>query len=285
MATRAHGVVTRVELLEAGVTVAEVKQRLSTGALIRVHRGVYRVGHRAPSPEASYLAAVRACGEKAVLSGLAAAWLLGLVKGRPPAPDVTAATERRIEGVRTRRSRRRDRTPLMWRGVPVTMVAQTLVDIAPDLTVDELALACHEAGVRFHTTPADVEALLVRQEATPGAGKLRRVLHGEVQVTLSKLERRFLARLREAGLPLPITNRPAGGRRVDCRWPAHRLTVELDSYRYHASRHAWERDHRRAREAYARNDDFRRYNYTDVVEQPRLMMRELRDLLSTQRPA
>ena len=79
---------------------------------------------------------------------------------------------------------------------------------------------------------------------------------------------------------LPLTNRPAGGRRVDCRWPELRLTVELDSYRYHASRHAWEKDHRREREARARGDNFRRYTYGDVFEEPELMMAELRGLLA-----
>ena len=55
---------------------------------------------------------------------------------------------------------------------------------------------------------------------------------------------------------MPVTNRPAGSKRVDCRWPDHNLTVELDSYRYHRSRHAWENDRDREREAYARDDDF-----------------------------
>lgn len=82
-----------------------------------------------------------------------------------------------------------------------------------------------------------------------------------------------------------MTNRVAGGRRVDCRWPAHRLTVELDSYRYHASRHAWEQDRRREREARARGDEFRRYTYGDVLESPELMLRELRALLSPRHPA
>lgn len=104
-------------------------------------------------------------------------------------------------------------------------------------------------------------------------------MHGEIPVTLSALERRFLIRLSEAGLPRPQTNRVAGGRRVDCRWPEQRLTVELDSYRYHASRHASEQDHRRAREARARGDEFRRYTYGDVFEEPGLMLTELRDLL------
>ena len=49
IASAAHGVVTRAQLLSAGVTLAEIRHRMRTGALIRVHRGVYRVGHRAPS--------------------------------------------------------------------------------------------------------------------------------------------------------------------------------------------------------------------------------------------
>jgi very-short-patch-repair endonuclease len=97
-----------------------------------------------------------------------------------------------------------------------------------------------------------------------------------VRVTLSKLEKRFLQLLRQAGLALPETNRPAGTKRVDCRWPAHRLTVELDSYTYHRSRHAWEQDRRREREARARGDDFRRFTYDDVFARPHVVLTELR---------
>jgi very-short-patch-repair endonuclease len=104
-----------------------------------------------------------------------------------------------------------------------------------------------------------------------------------VHVTLSGLERRFLKRLREAGLPLPETNRVAGARRVDCRWPQHELTVELDSYRFHNSRRAWELDRRREREAHARGDDFRRYTHDDVFEAPEQLLRELTTLLRVDR--
>jgi very-short-patch-repair endonuclease len=100
-----------------------------------------------------------------------------------------------------------------------------------------------------------------------------------VRVTLSRLEARFIRRLKEAGLPLPKTNRVAGERRVDCRWPEHKLTVELDSYRYHHSRYAWEQDRLREREARARGDEFRRYTSRDVFEDPRFMLSELRALL------
>jgi very-short-patch-repair endonuclease len=80
-------------------------------------------------------------------------------------------------------------------------------------------------------------------------------------------------------LALPRTNRAVGGRRVDCGWPEQRLTLELDGYRYHNSRHAWERDGRREREARAKGDEFRRYTYGDVFEDPRLMLRDLAELL------
>jgi very-short-patch-repair endonuclease len=134
--------------------------------------------------------------------------------------------------------------------------------------------------VRHGTTPDHVEAVLRRRPNARGARRLRAVLHGDVHLLLSGLERRFLELLGAARLQLPVTNRPAGGRYVDCRWPDRRLTVELDSYRYHSSRQAWERDHRREREAYARGDEFRRYTRDDVFETPGVVLRELRALLT-----
>ena len=280
IASRAHGVVSRVELLAAGITVDQIAERVRRGALMRVHRGVYRVGHWAPSVEADYTAAVKACGKGAVLCGYAAAWIWGLVKGHPPSPEVSAPTERHIPGVLTHHCRRlpgahRGRR----RGIPVTSVPRTLVDLAGSVNADDLARACHEAGVRYEITPRQVEAVLARRPNAPGARMLRQVIHGDIRVTLSRLESRFLERLREEGLPLPVTNRPVGGRRVDCRWPGHHLTVELDSYRFHNSRHSWKQDRERERDAYARGDEFRRYTWDDVFKTPEQMLDELRGLL------
>jgi very-short-patch-repair endonuclease len=275
IASSAHGVVTRPQLLQAGLTRAEIKWRVRIGALIPEFRGVYRVGHRAPSVEARYLAAVRACGEGALLSGRSAAYMLGVLKGAPPPPEVTAPTERRVPGVITHRSRRGEQDATTWRGIPITTTARTLVDLAASLSLNALARACHEAEILHGTTPAHVEAVLQRRPRTKGAAKLRKITEGDVRVTLSKLEQRFLTLLKQAGLALPETNRPAGGRRVDCRWPPQRLTVELDSYTYHRSRHAWEQDRQREREARARGDDFRRFTYGDVFERPAVVLSEL----------
>jgi very-short-patch-repair endonuclease len=182
--------------------------------------------------------------------------------------------------VKTRRSRLIDpRDATTFRRIPVTTLPRTLVDLAAVLDLDDLGRAFHEAEVRHRTTPAQVETALARRPQSPGAAKLRAVLHGDAPIVLSRLEKRFLALLRQAGLPLPVTNRPAGGHWVDCRWPDRRLTVELDSYRYHHSRHAWEHDRQRERQARARGDEFRRYTWSDVYEQPRQMLAELQTLL------
>jgi very-short-patch-repair endonuclease len=200
LATRAHGVVTRIELLAAGISDDQIRQRL-----------------------------------------------------------------------------KRDST--VWRGIPVTTPARTLVDLAAVLSEEELARVFHTAHVRFRTQPGDVEEVLARRPSTKGAAPLRRVVQGDSALLLSRMEKRFRVLLKRHRLPLPVTNGHIDARYIDCRWPTHRLTVELDGYRFHATRHAWEQDHRREREAYARGDQFRRYTWHDVFEDSRAMLRELRELL------
>ena len=70
----------------------------------------------------------------------------------------------------------------------------------------------------------------------------------------------------------------ADGSTVD--WPRTAPDRGDDGYRFHASRHAWEEDRRREREARAAGNDLRRYTYGDVMEAPGLMLAELRALLS-----
>jgi hypothetical protein len=65
-AGRQHGRVSREQLLALGVDGKRIERWLADGRLRRVHRGVYAVGHIAPSTDAEYIAAVLACGMGAV---------------------------------------------------------------------------------------------------------------------------------------------------------------------------------------------------------------------------
>jgi len=227
------------------------------------------------------MAATKAGGSQALLRGPAAAHSLGLIKAKAPPPEIVTPTNRRVKGLKVHRCRSLSKADAtIWRGIPITSPARTLVDLANHMSAEALARACHEAGVLHGTTPRQVDEVLRRKPNAPGAARLRKILRGDERATLSKLESAFVARLQAAALPLPLTNKPAGTKRVDCRWPEQRLTVELNSYRFHNSRHSWEGDYRREREARARGDEFRRFTWTDVHEDARYMLRELRKLLS-----
>jgi very-short-patch-repair endonuclease len=253
------------------------------GLLIPEHAGVYRFGHAAPSTEATYLAAVLAAGDEACLARRAAGHLMRLLRGAPPPPEVIARNERRIKGIKVKRSRRLDPCDTtIWQGIPTTTIARTLVDLAAVLPEYELGRAWHQARVLYRTEPRDVEAVMARRPTSKGAAALRAILRGK-PISLSRLEHAFLKLLKDNDLELPEANTVYGGRYVDCRWPAHKLTVELDSYRYHSSRHAWEQDRKRERQARARGDDFRRYTSDDVFEDPGSLLSELSPIVGSRR--
>jgi hypothetical protein len=279
LAARQNGVVTREQLLEAGVGRAAIQRWARNGLLIRVHRGVYRVGHAAPSVLATYTSAVLACGEGAALSGRAAAYLQRLTNRRTiPAPEVTTRLDRRPEGVLVCRCRHMDRRDLTrMHGIPVTTVPRTVVDLAGRVSAGDLGRAVHQAQVLHGVRPHHVEAVLARRPNAEGAGVLRGVLRGGA--LLSPLEAAFVELLTEERLPLPRTNRKTDGHYVDCRWPKERLTVELSSFRYHNTRQSWEDDRQRRREARERGDRFREYSWYDVVEASGPTRAELRRLL------
>ncbi len=145
------------------------------------------------------------------------------------------------------------RTRSCCRGLPVTSVARTVVDIAAALARRP---SPGRATRRASATARPRQRSRPSSPSRPDAGQRRccgRYSAG-TSTSLSAGSSRALSRpaSRQRISRCRSTNRPAGGRRVDCRWPEHRLTVELDSYRYHASRYAWEQDRRREREAYAR---------------------------------
>jgi very-short-patch-repair endonuclease len=68
---------------------------------------------------------------------------------------------------------------------------------------------------------------------------------GDPGITRSEGERILRRYLRAAGLEQPLTNRKIGPWEPDFLWPAERVIVELDSWRFHQHRSAFERDRRK----------------------------------------
>ncbi|HZU39600.1 MAG TPA: DUF559 domain-containing protein [Solirubrobacteraceae bacterium] len=249
LADRQHGVVSHAQLLELGFGRDAISWRRRRRTLRAIHRGVYGVGHLALSADAQRLAAVLACGRDALLSHRSAAELWDLTRpAEPPELHVTALARkcRSRPGIEVHRAldfEDGDRTVV--RGIPVTTPARTLVDLAGRAASRELERALDEAITLGLLEPADVEAALERYPRRRGTAALRALLADRerpTSLTRSHSEERFLALVRRARLPTPRQNARIDRYTVDFYWPEHRLVVEIDGYRYHSTRSAFERD-------------------------------------------
>jgi len=78
LAERQYGIVTRRQLLSIELGTGLIQDRVRSGRLLQIHRGVFAVGHRRIDRRGEWLAAVLACGPGAVLSHGSAADLWGL---------------------------------------------------------------------------------------------------------------------------------------------------------------------------------------------------------------
>jgi very-short-patch-repair endonuclease len=123
----------------------------------------------------------------------------------------------------------------------------------------------------------DAVLLTATGRATKG---LRAILNGPDAPTRSRLEDRFLTLVAQAGLPRPEVNQKVRGYEVDALWRGERLIAELDGYRFHSSRSAFETD--RARDARLQAAGYRvvRITWRQLTKEPEVMKTLLRRLLA-----
>ncbi len=163
LAERQHGVVARRQLLAAGLGREAIAHRIRVGRLYCLYRGVYAAGHRLPSPEARWMAAVLAAGRRAVLSHRSAAALWGIRHWRGANVDVTVPSSRQQRpGVRWHVTNLAADEITSLAAIPVTTVPRTLLDLAAVLDHRGVERAINEAEVRRYTDPLSLPALLAR---------------------------------------------------------------------------------------------------------------------------
>ena len=284
IAATQHGIVTRGQLLAAGVTPRMLHGRIAAGRLHVLHRGVYRVGP-VTATHATILGAVLACGPGAVLSHASAAAHWGML---PPAePDaslhVTAPRgfRRRVKGVTLHRRTLAPFDVTTSEAVPLTVPVRTILDLASDVGPSELERAIARAERAGLLRCAELTAAAA-QRRTRGAPRVRALLHGRdtPALTRSEAEARLLQLIRRGELPRPRVNAPLHGFEVDFLWPAEQLVVEVDGFAYHASAQAFERDRRRDAALTAAGLRVIRLTWNDIVQRPEATLVTLARALS-----
>jgi len=275
-----HGVVTSKQLFALGLSRAAVSKRARNGRLHRLHQGVYAVGFGYASRERSWMAAVLACGEGAVLSHASAAvlWeLLRPISGPVHVSIPSRSGRRRKVGIQLHRCaslggtsgahlptiglQMRPASLVTVRNrIPVTTVPRTIADLRGALPPHLVRRATRQAELAGH-----------------------RIQGAEAEGTRSDLESDFLCFCRRHALPRPEVNVTVGRFEVDFVWRDQGVAVETDDFRYHRGRVAFEDD--RARELELRRHGFavRRFTGQLLGEQPDLVAADLRRALADRR--
>jgi predicted transcriptional regulator of viral defense system len=268
-----HGVVSRRQLLNLGLTAMAIRHRVKTGRLHPVRRGVYAVGRPQVTREGRWMAAVLICGPEAVLSHRSAAALLGFGEEHPGYIEISIRRHGRprCPGIRTH-----DR-PGLWNrdvevhlGIPVTSPVRTFLDLATVTGPVTLERAINEAD-KLDVIDADsLRKALDDHPGQPGICLLRHVLDKDTfRLSDDELERLFRPLAAAAGLPAPLTKHMVNKFEVDFFWPALGLVVETDGWRYHRTPSAQTRDALRFQVHVANGLTPLRFSHYQVKYEPR----------------
>jgi predicted transcriptional regulator of viral defense system len=250
LAARQHGVVSRCQLLDAGITDRMIGKRLASGQLVPLHRGVYAVGHAHLRPNGYRLAAVLAVGPGAVLSHRDAAALHGLRDGGGTRIDVSVPADRTsTERIRVHRRRRLDADDVTTvEGVPVTSMSRTLVDLGEVASYDALLKALREAERQRTLDVKGIEEALERLRGRRGTSVAK------VRGALAELERHGAS----------LTRSP----------------LELDGWAWHNTRRAFQRDRDKANLWTGSGWTVLRFTHDDLVRRPEVVVAAVRAQLS-----
>jgi len=236
------GVVSRQQLLAAGVTQKVIERRLKRGDWQQLNRGVYALFTGSPGRPAWLWAAVLRAGPGAALSYTTAAELHKLIDDEAEAIHVTVPSTRRTEasGIVVHISARVDVASHPRRDPPRTNIEETVLDLVQ--SARSFDNACGWITKAFGRRLTNAQQL---QEALSARKKMR--WRNEIEEILtagdrihSVLEYRYHRDVESAhGLPSSVHQHPAivDGRKIyrDVYYEEYHVAVELDGRLAHPS--------------------------------------------------
>jgi very-short-patch-repair endonuclease len=255
LAGKQHGAITRGQAMSLGMSSPAIGRRISTGEWVRVFRGVYRLAAAPSTWEQTVMAGCLAAGPGAAASHRSAATLLGM-PGVPRWVEVTVARPRSVsvEGIIAHQARVLPPEDVVeLNGIPATAAPRTIVDLARIYPATKVGPMLDYALARRLVTRAELEARATGRKHDDVLRELLDERPATARPMGSEFEARLFRGLREAGLPLPVTQyrvlMPDGGEVfLDFAYPEVKLAIEADSFLWHASLADWQRDRARNNE-------------------------------------
>ncbi|MCU0271800.1 MAG: hypothetical protein MUE34_01065 [Acidimicrobiales bacterium] len=281
VAEQQHGVITRRQLLEIGVSDRQVDGMLHRFELVRVAPAVFRVTGSPGSFRQELLAAVLDSNGFGSHRAAAAVWDLEAFR-HIRKPEVVSERWRRRRahlglGVvhETKDLRAIDSTVVD--GIPVTTVVRTLIDLGAVASRHRVGQALDDACRRKLVTIEEVRARFVElaRRGRNGIGTMRALLAerpgGEIPPD-SYLERLVIRALADHGVPAPVRQHRVATRDfvayLDLAWPEHLLALECDGTAFHMSVEQFHRDRERQNRLVLLGWTVLRYTYRDASQRP-----------------
>ncbi|MFZ0015445.1 MAG: type IV toxin-antitoxin system AbiEi family antitoxin domain-containing protein [Acidimicrobiia bacterium] len=277
IAERQHGLVSRKQLAELGVTDNDVVRRQAGHRLETVHLGVYYLDSVAATWRTEVLAAVLAAGPDALASHRCAAvlWEFDAIFGHTVEVTVPYVESPEPHGVIVHRTRRAN-DDTSRDGIRATTPEKTLLDIAPMVPERTLVKAARSAVHDGSTSLERIDLAIGRfgGRGVAGTRKMRRALRylGEDESgSVAEIDLRYI--IFDAPIPEPVQQlrivRPDGGRAYpDFAWPDRRRIVEIDGFGAHGSPDQLQNDLRRQNQLMELGWEIRRFTASEVRQDP-----------------
>lgn len=287
LAGEQYGVVSFRQLRGLGFSKGAIARAREAGRLHSLHQGVYAVGHAALSNHGRCMAAILACGPRAVLSHESAGWLWGLFPTCPTKPEVSVPNMGRPRpAIRAHRV-----APLTLsefgnqERIPVTSLARTLLDIAASGRGWRLQQAIEKAKRLGRLDLDEIDDLLDRRRGAAGTKRLRDgvEIYRDPAFSRARSELLFLDLVKRAGLPRPAMNTFVASHEIDAYWEAERFAVEVDGWDTHRTREAFEADPLRQEDLKLAGIDSIRITARRIEREPDAVGQSLRKLLARRR--
>lgn len=283
------GVVRRDQALMMGMTRHQIDGRVKSGQWLPVARGGYRLIELMTATD--LVRAAVTVLPSAVVSHFSAAQIHTISFAPIDRASVTvhSRTTHRFPGVQVFRcSDMRDSHVSESRGLPMTTVERTVVDLASVVSKHRLAVIVDDLLAARRTTLHQLDEVLedVARKGKPGVRAMRSVLveRSGTASRQTKLEAVGELILRNSDLPSFKTEYPIPwhpDRRYDVAFVTAKLAIEWDSFRWHSQERVFQSDRERDREAMEHGWRVLRFTWRDVTDDPDSVVRTVNALLVT----
>ncbi len=285
--------VTYAQCRDLGISRNYIRRRLQVGLWQPLYRNIFKTSSAPVSLEQREMGALLAAGKDSVLSHHNAARHLRLDVRGTSQINVSVPFERRLaplSGVRFWRTRQLELRD--WKSVGslrVTNLARTILDLASVLNERWLGVAV-DAALRQNRSHLNwIHRVFTEQgKGRRGAGTLKKILlQHEPGAAIPDNPLESIGQQLAAQMPIkPVLRYIVCDDRgfvgeVDLAWPEAKLCVELDGFKTHSSRTAFQRDRERDRQLVRMGWQSLRYTWDDVNKRPAAVAQELIDILAS----